>query len=365
MEDFLRREGFDVRVFSPRAKLPAVTNLDGRSVFRIKEYETRRRLLGSPLAALFAPWSLVAYLRAIEGYHPGVLVISGSSPFLLVESLLAAKLSGIPVLFDVQDSWLLMGEFHPGRLRNAFRRTLERLALSHGDVVVGVTQGQVDLLCAGYHLDSTRLMFIPNGARPAPTPARSEPPQYDLIHAGPPRDYYATESFLDALAILRSRLPKLRAAFVGVTEGPEKARWTKGLERRGLQTTVDLLPPVPHRDMANLLRTARVGVVTLTDRVAYKVAVSTKSYDYLAAGLPILYLGPSDSEQTSLIERYHAGLTAESPAEFASNAEMLLTDTERMNDMRDGVRRASADFDWDNILRPFATRLAALATAGT
>jgi glycosyltransferase involved in cell wall biosynthesis len=358
IEGFLRAKGWKVQVIAPllRGTLPS-SKVDGETVDRVKSYEARRDQVGSPLAAIFSPASIAAYRRRFRSFCPDVVLISGSSPFILWEPLLAAKLLGIPAVFDVHDSWLIMSAVHPGRIRNWIRRAMEKQALRKGDLVVGVTESQEQLLRDLYGIDAFRLLVIPNGLHAQQERHATSVQTYDLIHAGPPRDYYDTGTFLDAIALLARRLPRIRVAFIGIRDGSEKTHWQAEIARRNLDPVVDLLPPVPYTCIPETLRIARVGVVTISRHRAYKAGISTKSYDYLASGLPILYLGPRDSEQGRLVEGFGVGCAAETPADFARLAEQLLTDPNAIPALTPKIAAAARHFDWKNILGPLAERL--------
>ncbi len=250
LREFFTDRGWDVLLVVPRDEESAeeTSRNDGR-VRRLTTYETRRQQLQSPAAVIAFPLSIREYVNSFREFRPDIVVISGYSPFILMEPLLVAKLLRIPVVFDVLDSWILLGEFHPGRIRNWLRRSIERFALSRGNLVVGVTKTQLGLLADRYRLNS---------------------------------------------------------------------------------------------------------------QTFYKAAVSTKAYDYLVAGIPILFLGPSDSEQAEFVRKYGIGRVCETPEELAQEAAALLSDEKALGLLRKNAEAAASSLAWTQVLKPFYEHVAAL-----
>src|SRR2546422_3422106 len=129
--DLLATRGWNIRIITPSSSNSLKGN-DMRQV-RLRAYETWREELGSPLAAIFAPLSVIAYVRAFQRFQADVALVASISPFLTCEALLAAKLLRIPIAFDVRDSWLILERVHPGRVRNLIRKKMEGFALRHAD----------------------------------------------------------------------------------------------------------------------------------------------------------------------------------------------------------------------------------------
>jgi glycosyl transferase family 4 len=350
--------GWKTLVVTPIDRNQAQIIEEGR--LRLRTYETLRQQLGSPLAVLFSPASVVAYLRTFREFHPDVALIASISPFLLCETLIATKLLGLPIVFDVRDSWIILQTVHPGRLRNWARKKMEGFALRQGDLVVGVTERQIRKMRRTYRLSDSKSMAVYVGCsdRVATTPP--DTPCLDLIHAGPPRVYYNTQALLDGVRDLAARRKRLRVAFLGVN-AEERGALLADLRKRDLVDAVDVRPPVPRDQVFDVLRTARIGIVSLSDHPTYTAAISTKSLDYIAAGLPILYLGPADSEQGDFIRKFGIGQVAETPAVFAELADRLLGDPPTLREMSLRSLTAAKLMRSTVLLEPLRERLTKLS----
>jgi len=355
---YMRSRGWQVQVLSPRiGKNSSEAKARGDVRRLVQGYSAWRSILGSPIASILAPVSVIGYLHSLRKFRPDVVIIAASNAVLLLETTVAARLLGIAIVFDVHDSWLVADAVYPGRVRNWLRRKLEGFALRGGEVVVGVTSRQAHTMRRGYQLNARKVMTIYSGATPSVRTQGQCTPRYDFVHAGPPRSNYNTQALLDALAILIQKGRCFRTAFLGTLPGGDTKHWTAEAARRGLLRWVDFLPPVPPARITETLSDARVGLVTLGNESVFKAAISTKSFDYLSAGLPILYLGPKDSEQAELIERFGVGLVVDSPSAFADAAERILLDDRVYADLQTNAEAAALDLAWNVLLEPLHRRL--------
>ena len=352
----LKSRGCQVEILSTRLSLRFGTENWPGEVIPLRGYAHWRVRVQSPFAAVFLPLGILELVKAFREFRPDVIIITGIGPFILLEALFAAKACATPVVFDVRDSWLLLEAFHPGGIRNSLRQAIEGYALRRGELCVAVTSRQLALIAEGYSLKADKLTLIPSGSDLTPSEVRHGDVEFDLVHAGPPRDYYDTPLLLDSLRLLRQKLPTLRVCFVGVTE-ELKTAWQPEIDSRGLGSCVELLPPVPHDQLSELLGRCRVGVVSVTRDPHYRIGVSTKTYDYLATGLPILLLAPTDSEQARLVEQLGVGLVADSPSGFADNAYALLSNEIELKELVRHTGVAAINYSWTSLLDGLHQRL--------
>ena len=361
VEKFFSQKGWEVILLVPRDKASGrETSRDDGRVRRLTTYETRREQFQSPAAAIGFLLSLREYVTSLREFRPDIVIISGYSPFLLVEPLIVARLLGIPVVYDVLDSWILMSQFHRGRIRNWLRRSVERFALSRGNLVAGVTSTQLNLLERCYRLNPEKLVLAPRGTDLSQRSDARPSPDYDIIHLGPPREYYDNEGMLDFVARLSSLRRSLRVLFLGIKEGPVKKRLERDLAAHGLTGAVDLRPPVPLSEVSRWTHRAKSGLIALTKNPFYRAAVSTKAYDYVVAGIPILFLGLSDSEQAEFVLKHGIGRVCETPEGLAQQTDALLSDDKALREIRNNAEAAVSTLAWDQVLEPFYERVAAL-----
>jgi glycosyltransferase involved in cell wall biosynthesis len=157
---------------------------------------------------------------------------------------------------------------------------------------------------------------------------------------------------LDAAARLARDVPEAVVAFVG--EGPRKAFLQADVRRRGLPN-VRFLPFQPRARLAESLSAADLHLVTMEARLAGLV-VPSKLYGVMAAGRPVLFLGPAGSEAARVVRLHDAGtvlparpdgaaLAAEVRAWHADPARRARAGARALAAVADARRRAADAFD--------------------
>jgi len=75
-----------------------------------------------------------------------------------------------------------------------------------------------------------------------------------------------------------------------------------------LEGAVEFQPYLPHREAVDVLAASDVGLVVYADLPALRVSTPAKLYEYLAIGLPVLFVGPSEGAAPDLVREARAGL---------------------------------------------------------
>ena len=161
---------------------------------------------------------------------------------------------------------------------------------------------------------ASRLAVIPNWARPDAilplsherNPFRREHEldgRFVVMSSGNIGLAHTFEATLEAAALLQDREPDLLFLFVG--EGPRLPWLHEEAARRGL-TNLRFLPSQPRERLAESLSAADVHLVTMRDDLCGLV-VPSKFYGIAAAGRPVIFAGPADSEVALDILRERCG----------------------------------------------------------
>ena len=84
----------------------------------------------------------------------------------------------------------------------------------------------------------------------------------------------------------------------------------------------------------DFLNACDIGIVTLADGM-YGLGVPSKSYNIMATGKPILYIGESDSEIALCIKRYNIGWVVEpnNPSLLKDKIEDILREPSEIQEM--------------------------------
>lgn len=352
---------------TPRRTRSGASKALPREILQPDLYDTYAEQLPPPLPGLLLPIT-INRLRKIAARHGTELIIA-SVPglFLALESMVVAKLLGIPWILDVRDAWQLEELTHSGRIRNLTKEWLEGHLCKNANKVWAVTDSLGKLITDKHHLDRDKIATVPNGADLARFRAIRRERKYDLVLLGAPSRYRRVSEVLVALQELCKYRPNLRAVWIG-WQNPEL---TEEDRRRVAELTTSgtlmLVPPVSHSDVPEILAQAQIGIVPLSPAPAFRTAVGAKTYEYLASGLPIACIGPEGpTELRDLVLGEDAGLYATSVPEFVDNLRHMLADNELRMTMSKNSLHASLRFDRREIFgKAFQSTIAELDLDGT
>jgi colanic acid biosynthesis glycosyl transferase WcaI len=312
-----------------------------------------------------------AALRLLLLPRQDVIVVMTTPPYLFLAALLHKVLHPRTrvVLWSMDcypDAAEQLGALpeHPVVTR-AFR-WLNRVTYRYLAHVVALDQAMADLL-AGYVIRPGRppVTVIPNWERRSllPEPVAPEPwPGYaELGSRGRPVVLYLGnaglghrfETVIDAAAALRDE-----AAFVFVGGGAKIDQLRSGADERGIDNVL-IRDYVPKHETPAVLAGAAAALITLDDR-ALGILSPSKVHSSLAAGLPVLYVGPAGSNVDEAIERHGCGYSTRhgDVTGLVSGVRALLRDPAAAAAMRKRARAAFEDAysdeqtlpQWDAVL---------------
>lgn len=125
---------------------------------------------------------------------------------------------------------------------------------------------------------------------------------WTVLYSGNLGREHEVEALLDCAAMLSARADLV---FVVAGEGWKKKMLEDRVTAERL-TNVQLLPKLPAAEFSALIDHARIGVVTQSLRTA-DVCIPSKTFNLLAAGLPILGIGKPGSDFGELIDGTGSG----------------------------------------------------------
>ncbi len=259
--------------------------------------------------------------RALRTPRHDVTVFLTDPPLQLVFAPILRRIKGTRIVHWAQDIYPevaeQLGVIHPrGLLANLLRRLSNRALRRFDRVVVvgGCMRDRVSSRVQRPAQAASHLTVIPNWACPEVVlpishernPFRSEHTldgHFVVMYSGNIGLVHTFESTLDAATLLHDRAPEVLFLFVG--DGPRLAELREEAMRRGL-TNLRFLPTQPRERLAESLSAADVHLVTMRDDLCGLV-VPSKFYGITAAGRPVIFVGPSDSEVARNIVRERCG----------------------------------------------------------
>ncbi len=275
---------------------------------------TTLRRLGGYVAFL-----LGSFVRIVTMPRQDVIVAMTTPPYVVAVALVHKALHPCTrvVLWSMDcypDAVERLGELRPGGLVARFLRRVNRWAFRRLDGIVALDVAMarlIDTYLPERH--EHRVEVVPNWERAAlfPPTAAVEPwAGYDeldtderivVLYLGNTGYGHRFDAVLDAAEELVDE-----AVFVFVGGGARWAWLDAEVHARGLTRSVLLRGYVPKEETVAVMAGADLALITLDDR-SLGIMSPSKLHANLAAGLPVLYVGPTGSNVDEAIERFGCG----------------------------------------------------------
>lgn len=260
-----------------------------------------------------AGWIVPAVRLAARLDRPDVVLSSLPPPSAHLAAALFALRRGIPWVAEYRSPWTDSLYFRRWWPAQPIERAVEVWAGRRAAAVTAISEYLQGVV-------SRRLRrpvaFVPNGFDPDDYPGEATPEGGLFVHLGSVYAPYRTDVLVEALAQVRR---PARAVFLGrnLANLPARLRTARGRE------LVETPGPVRRSDAIGWIRRAEANLLFLTERPGSPqyADVPQKLYEYMAAGRPILAIGPAGSETADLARRTGLASFARTPAELARSLE--------------------------------------------
>jgi glycosyltransferase involved in cell wall biosynthesis len=255
---------------------------------------------------LFIPdarvWWVKPSVRRLKAYlkdHPVDAVVTTGPPHSLHLIGLALKRElGVHWIADWRDPWTNIDFYQQLKLTgwaDRKHRRLEGDVLREADrtIAVGWTMAAELEALGAKHVD-----VITNGYDPADvtTPAAAVDEAFSLVHVGSLTATRNAPGLWKALALLCAQDPvfaaKLKLRFVGAVDHTVLA----SIAEAGLSEKVERVGPVSHAEAMRHMQQARVLLLLLNDTANARGILTSKLFEYLSVGRPLLSIGPKDGD---------------------------------------------------------------------
>ena len=254
-------------------------------------------------------WWVKPSVKFLSGYlrdHPVDAMVSTGPPHSmhLIALGLKKRFPALRWIADWRDPWTNIDFYDQLKLTawaDRKHHRLERDVVTGADVNVAVGWTMAEELKA---LGSRRTEVITNGYDPDDVPHPPEPvdEQYSLVHVG---NLTATRDIPQLWPVL-AELCRTDAEFAKRFElrfvGPVDHAVLASIERAGLSDKVTRLGSVGHAQAMHEMQRARVLLLSVNDTANAKGVLTSKVFEYLAVGRPILAFGPMDGDVARVLE---------------------------------------------------------------
>jgi glycosyltransferase involved in cell wall biosynthesis len=359
--------GYDVEVVAlKRESERGKEVVDGVLVVRLPIRHMRGGGIGRVLAEylLFTVMATaIVGARAIRKRFQVVHV--HNPPDFLIVAAVVPRLIGSRIIFDVHDpSPEMFSMRFPGRLgrsANGLLRLLERLASLLADAVVTVHEPyRREMIARG--IPGTKVAVVMNSLdeRLLPPPERRSRMPLRVVYHGTVTPAYGVDLLVEAAGRILAEFPQLRVEIIG--EGDGLPNLNDQVRRLGISDKVAIDGEfIPHRDALERVQGASVGVVPNLPIPLNRFALSSKLFEYVALGVPVV------SANLPTIRQYFSPDEIQffEPGSADSLADALLAvlrDPQRTAARVERARRRYQAYRWDVNARKYLAILDRLAS---
>jgi len=273
-----------------------VTKVWAPSTFRASYWHRLRYYLSAPTLAL----------AASIGRRADVVIASSPPFFLGPGAYLLSRAKRVPFVLEMRDAWLefAIASGMVPRPIVGMLTAMQRWLLRHADRVVAVTpglyrlanstlprrsHGKVILVMNGYEEDVFR--DVDPGLAQRICDQWRLHSRFIVIYAG------TLGLARDGLTLVRAArelkdLPEVQFVFLG--EGERRAEMLEYVQRHELGNCL-FVPMQPRRDVPAWLAVSAVGINATRRGEAQESSLSNKIFDYLGAGIPVVFSGDGDT----------------------------------------------------------------------
>jgi len=252
---------------------------------------------------------------------------------------IVCALRRIPYVYDAADVWSDAAEqATSSRLVLRVLRATERFAMRGARTIVTISQGVLQRIASlgvarpvvvtGFGADTTS--FLPPTEDDVAT-------ERVFLYAGTYSHWHGAEIIVDGFAEFSRTHPDYVLRFIG--NGSERAALEQRARDLGVEHAVDFVETMPSADLVPHLHRAVATLATQLPDTGYEYAFATKAYSSMAAGCPVIFVGPEAGPTAAFLDRANAevrggiisGYDASSVATaMAMMATAPLTTTERL-----------------------------------
>jgi glycosyltransferase involved in cell wall biosynthesis len=273
------------------------------------------------LAISFAISSLLALPIASK-----VDIIWAANPNIIsfFPALVYGLVKRAPVALNVDDLWpediYSFNLLKPRSLLARIAETMARIAYHKASIITPISPGYISIICGRYGVDPRKIEVVRAGVdvskfRPYPTKGRGE--KFAVLYSGAFSVAYDFEQVLKAAKLLENE----NVEFI-LQGGGEVAPYLKSMVEELRLRNVRIMDKILSRDeVAKLLGEADALILPLKDFGRPYLGISSKLYEYQAAGKPIICC--ADGQPAKYVEETRSGIVVK-PGDYEALARAVL-----------------------------------------
>jgi glycosyltransferase involved in cell wall biosynthesis len=273
------------------------------------------------------PISILKLKKLIKKINPDIIMSSSTPATITWQTAHLAKKLKIPFIMDVRDPY-------ESSLRTASRKPIrhkiayyvEKKSLQQAKLIFAVTPELRTLLIETYGITKNNIKIVTNGFDFKKAEISNETRNNDLVFIGSLTALGRnSQNIIQLLEKIKKTLPNSSFKIIGCKH---KDELTILLKKKQLQNNVHLEAPIAH---------------------GYQLP--TKTYEYVAMGLPIAALGPKDGALKKFIEENEIGLYSNNENELTKKIISILENKDIWKKFHENALKIAKNYTREDITK--------------
>jgi glycosyltransferase involved in cell wall biosynthesis len=252
-------------------------------------------------------WNKFAFKKACELIETEKInhIITTSPPHStqLIGLHLKKRFPGIHWISDLRDTWTdiyYYNLFYPTFISKAIDSHYERNVLRNADQIITVGDNLAKTFMSKTPGISPKIHILPNGYDEDDFKGISPvmPAIFTITYVGTLSEAYPIDGLLSALEHLAKDGIDFLLRFAGTVPSEIKAKINSYLST----TKTEFISYVPHPEAIKLMAESSLLLLIIPDAVKNEAITPGKVFEYIAAGKPVLYIGPHDGDAADILK---------------------------------------------------------------
>ncbi len=295
----LERAGVAVDVLCLRGESESEVEQFGRvTAYRVMKRSDNKESLPAYVWHTLCFISVVwfAFLRLSRRHRYRLLQVHNMPDYLVFIGFWQ-KLWGLPIVLDLHDLTVELfasrWNSRKSRLLLPVVRFLEKISCCFADHLITTSNGFRDCLIRR-GIPSEKITLVLNSAdhtifqSPKPLPEKREEKCRILYH-GTVKERFGIHVVIEAMPQVRQALPEATLTIIhGAFDPAYRVELEEKIASLGLQECVQLEKFRPLEEIVKFIHESDIGIVPYMSDIFMDIALSTKSFEYVAMGLPVV-----------------------------------------------------------------------------
>jgi len=259
-------------------------------------------------------WNKYAFKKACELIETEEIryIITTSPPHStqLIGLKIKKKYPYMRWIADLRDPWTdiyYYKQFYPTFISKRIDLRMEKSVLKKADKIITVGASLKTLFSSKVEGIENKTEVIPNGfdEDDFDNLKTSIPGVFTISYMGTLSDAYPIDRFLDALQVFKKRGNDFILRFIGTVSSKQKDI----ILAKTSNSVVDFIPYVDHVAALKYMLNTTVLLLIIPDHHSNKSIITGKLFEYIAAGKPVICLGPDDGDAAGILSKTGHGTT--------------------------------------------------------